>query len=189
VLAFNFREAAGGTISPNAALADPNSWAPLRPGATDIAEGKKLWYGAALVASNRPGAPAIHAHCSDCHAQDGRDLKYFNYSNASIVARAQFHGLSALQGEQIASYIRKLPVPNPGRPWNPPYQPGPGLDARPVSEWAAGAGLSSALAADDISRLTHDSIAKETFNPDGNLNPREIPISLQLPDWNHWLPR
>jgi len=28
-----------------------------------------------------------------------------------------------------------------------------------------------------------------TFRPDGNLNPREIPIALQLPDWNRWLPR
>jgi hypothetical protein len=32
-------------------------------------------------------------------------------------------------------------------------------------------------------------ITKNTFRPDGNLNPREIPIALQLPDWNHWLPR
>ncbi len=40
--------------------------------------------------------------------------------NASIIARSQFHGLSAMQAEQVASYIRELPVPNPGRPWNPP---------------------------------------------------------------------
>ena len=32
-------------------------------------------------------------------------------------------------------------------------------------------------------------ITREPFRPDGNLNPREIPISLQLPDWSHWLPR
>src|SRR5262249_30297275 len=32
-------------------------------------------------------------------------------------------------------------------------------------------------------------ITRRAFRPDGNLNPREIPISLQLPDWNHWLPR
>src|SRR5438034_3582953 len=32
-------------------------------------------------------------------------------------------------------------------------------------------------------------ITPDVFRPDGNLNPREIPISLQLPDWNHWLPR
>jgi len=29
----------------------------------------------------------------------------------------------------------------------------------------------------------------DIFRPDGNLNPREIPIALQLPDWSGWLPR
>src|SRR5581483_3071363 len=32
-------------------------------------------------------------------------------------------------------------------------------------------------------------ITPDSFRPDGNLNAREIPISLQLPDWEHWLPR
>src|SRR5207249_8229093 len=48
--------------------------------------------------------------------------------------RSMFHGLSEQQGELVASYIRSLPVPNPGRPWNPPYQPGPGLIRRIRSE-------------------------------------------------------
>jgi hypothetical protein len=194
VLAFNFINDDGGTVLPAAAFVeeDPNRWAPPRPDPNDISAGKALWYNAPLVADNRAGAPTIHAHCADCHAQDGRDLKYFNFSNASIVARSQFHGLSALQGEQIASYIRQLPVPNPGRPWNPPYQPGPGLDAQPVSHWAAGAGLTWALGSDDASLpyvFGKKAITPETFRPDGDLNPREIPVSLQLPDWNHWLPR
>ncbi len=30
-------------------------------------------------------------------------------------------------------------------PWNPPYQPGPGLDSRPAVEWAAGAGIDAVL--------------------------------------------
>ncbi len=193
VLAFNFITDDGSAVLPAAAFLqeDPNTWAPPRPDPNDISTGKSLWYNAPLVADDRGGAPPIHAHCADCHAQDGRDLKYFNYSNASIVARSQFHGLSALQGEQIASYIRALPVPNPGRPWNPPYQPGPGLDAQPVGNWAAGAGLNRALGSDDASLpfLLGKKITPETFRPDGDLNPREIPISLQLPDWNHWLPR
>lgn len=198
VLAFNFMTGDGSPVLPDAAflLEDPNRWAPPRPDPDDIAAGKASWYSAPLLADSRPGAPPIQAHCADCHAQDGRDLKYFNYSNASIVARSRFHGLSALQGEQIASYIRMLPVPNPGRPWNPPYQPGPGLDAQPVSHWAAGAGLSWAMASDNASlpylfgqNPLPQSITPETFRPDGDLNPREIPISLQLPDWNHWLPR
>ena len=32
-------------------------------------------------------------------------------------------------------------------------------------------------------------ITRQPFRPDANLNVREIPISLQLPDWNHWLPQ
>jgi hypothetical protein len=31
-------------------------------------------------------------------------------------------------------------------------------------------------------------ITPDVFRPDGNLNPREIPIALQLPDWSQWLP-
>src|SRR4029079_9249202 len=152
------------------------------------------WMSAPLAASGLSNAPMIRAHCADCHPSDGRDLKYFNFSNASIVARSRFHGLSDLQGRQIASYIRSLPGPNPGRPWNPPYQPGPGVDARPIAHWAAGSGLEWALEND------HDTIpyifgrsggtpASGALHPDGNLNAREIPISLQLPDWSHWLPR
>jgi hypothetical protein len=200
VLAFNFVTDDGQMVLPGAAFAqeDPQTWAPPRRDRIDIAMGKRHWYTAPLVANNAAGAPKIQAHCADCHAHDGRDLKYFNFSNRSIVARSQFHGLSALEGEQIASYIRSLQAPNPGRPWNPPYQPGPGLDAQPVENWAAGAGLAWVLdrEEDSLPFLFNPGgapgdlrIAPETFRPDGNLNPREIPIALQLPDWSHWLPR
>jgi len=173
---------------------DPDTWtAPLRD-PESIRAGQELWLRGQLKASNLPSAAQIRARCSDCHAQDGRDLKYFGFSNASIVARSRFHGLSELQGQQIASYIRSRPVPSPGRPWNPPYQPGPGLDAQPVASWAAGAGLSWALDSDDatlrfIFAASDGRISRTAFRPDGNLNPREIPIALQLPDWSHWLPR
>jgi hypothetical protein len=174
---------------------DPNTWTPPLKDSRSISAGASVWQNAKLIANALPNAPKIRAHCADCHAQDGRDLKYFNFSNASIVARSRFHGLSEVQGEQIASYIRTLPVPNPGRPWNPPYQPGPGLDAQPVANWAAGAGLAWVLD-DDSGTLpflfggnTAAAITSKTFEPDGNLNAREIPIAFQLPDWNHWLPQ
>jgi hypothetical protein len=182
------------------------------PDAASISAGRELWRTGSLIASSLPDAPRIQAHCSDCHAQDGRDLKYFNFSNNSIVTRSRFHGLSTLQGEQIASYIRGLPVPNPGRPWNPPYQPGPGIDEQPVSHWAAGVGLAWVLDHDaealpyllnqngasrsanppGSTRDLHELVGQITpdiFRPDGNLNPRQIPIALQLPDWSQWLPR
>ena len=209
VLDFNFVGSHGEDACPPSAFKqeDPNSWVAPLGGAENSRVGEALWRSGPLVANNAPGAPGIHAHCADCHSQDGRDLKYFNYSNASIIARSRFHGLSQREGELVASYIRSLNTPNPGRPWNPPYQPGPGMDSRPVAEWAAGAGLEWVLDRDSDtlnylfnpgapsrSAGTNPSdllskITPSTFRPDGDLNAREIPISFQLPDWNHWLPR
>lgn len=207
VLALNFLTADERKILPPDAFAEdsPEFWKPPLAGDAAIQEGRGLWRNSSLVASSLPGSARIRAHCADCHAQDGRDLKYFNFSNNSIVTRSVFHGLSIRQGEQIASYIRSLPGPNPGRPWNPPYQPGPGLDEQPVSNWAAGAGLHWVLDRDEDAlpyfldahfkgnpRDFGELVAKitpELFRPDGNLNARDIPIALQLPDWSEWLPR
>jgi hypothetical protein len=218
VLAWNFLTTEGSKILPPNDFAEdaPETWISPLPDAASITAGRQLWRSAPLAASSLPNSPTIQAHCADCHAQDGRDLKYFNFSNASIVARSRFHGLSTLQGEQIASYIRNLPLPNPGRPWNPPYQPGPGLDDQPISSWAAGAGLAWVLDNDTDALLyllsQHGArrstaalnpqgtnapnlrelvgqITPDMFRPDGNLNPHQIPIDLQLPDWSQWLPR
>jgi hypothetical protein len=188
VLAFNFLTADGRPVLPSDTFDrdDPDTWTPPLPDAESVSAGRGLWHSAKLAASGLKDAPGIRAHCADCHANDGRDLKYFNFSNASIVTRSRFHGLSELQGRQIASYIRSLPGPNPGRPWNPPYQPGPSASG------AAGAGLSWVLDRDtDTLPFLFPGMAihAAAFRPDGNLNPREIPIAFQLPDWNHWLPR
>jgi hypothetical protein len=204
VLAFNLLAAdARPLLDPGLFVQDdPNTWTPPLRDADSIRAGKTLWESAPLSPGGFKASPLIRANCSDCHARDGRDLKYFSFSNASIVARSRFHGLSELEGQQIASYIRSLPVASPGRPWNPPYQPGPGLDAQPVANWSAGEMLSWALDNDsstlpflfganpqlDGSALV-PRITREPFRPDGNLNVREIPISLHLPDWNHWLPQ
>ncbi|MGH9502440.1 MAG: hypothetical protein ACRD20_06285 [Terriglobales bacterium] len=217
VLAWNLLSVEGKKVLPPDDFVEdaPAAWAPPLPDQASILAGRDLWQTASLMASSLPNSPRIQAHCGDCHARDGRDLKYFNFSNASIIARAQFHGLSTLQSQQIASYIRSLPGPNPGRPWNPPYQPGPGLDEQPVSSWAAGAGLAWILDRDSdalpyLVRQRGDGLNKaasnpgensptlrelagqitpDMFRPDGNLNARDIPIALQLPDWNQWLPR
>ena len=174
VLAFQFLDREGLELisSEQFIRDDPTGW---KPPPDDVRKGRDLWSTAALT--------GMRAHCGDCHTRDGHDLKYFNYSNASIVARAQFHGLTELEGRQIAGYIRALPGPSPGRPWNPPYQPGPGGDA---ASWAAGAGLDAVL--NDDSR-TLGRLPAGAFRPDGDLDARAIPIAMQLPDWNHWLPR
>ena len=215
VLAWNFLTADGSKVLPTSTFVEdaPETWTAPRADEASIHAGQELWNSASLVASGLPNSPRIQARCADCHALDGRDLKYFNFSNASIIARSRFHGLTTLEGEEIASYIRSLPVPNPGRPWNPPYQPGPQVDVKPVSDWAAGAGLAWVLDQDayglryllqkgedsnrNVLAPNGDSdlrefatqITPEIFRPDGNLNAREIPIALQLPDWSQWLPR
>jgi len=196
VLAFNLLTTENRRVLPAASFVqdDPDKWVPPLPTQEDILAGQRWWGTAALVVRGAEGTNQIRAHCGDCHARDGRDLKYFNYSNYSIVTRSEFHGLSARQSEQIASYIRALPFAHPGRPWNPPYQPGPGMDAKPVEEWAAGAGLDAVLDRDSDSLPyiflgVKGGMSPTVFAPDGKLNQREIPIAMQLPDWNHWLPQ
>ncbi len=196
VLALNFLRDDGTLVIPNSAFEfdEPAAWKPELRSDAGIAEGRRLWSSGKL---NEGGGPnAIEASCGHCHASDGRDLKYFNFSSWSIEARSVFHGLTSMQGKQIASYIRSLPVPAPGQapPWNTPYYPGPGLDAQPVEEWAAGAGLNAVLAsdADMLSYLfpkgTSRASLKEAMLPSGTLNLLEIPIAVQFPDWNEWLP-
>lgn len=177
---------------------DPNTWTPPLPARDDISEGKRLFTQHPLAASPLEPDRMLKARCADCHAYDGRDLAYFNYSNWSIEARAQFHGMSERQAQQVASYIRSLNLDLPtgvtlrdlGRPWNPPYQPGPGLDARPVVRWAAGAGIDAVLPSDAMMKAAvfPEGITKTSIDSRANHNVRETPISLELPDWNDWLP-
>jgi len=197
VLAFNFLQPDGKPMLPPRAFRaeDPDHWQPPLREPNKIAQGQQLWQSAPLRASSLAGAPAIRAHCSDCHARDGSDLKYFNYSNLSIIARSQFHGLSEQEGQEIASYIRSLDAPHPGRPWNPPYQPGPGMQTRSGEELAAGAGLHWVLDEDSLTlrslfgKPDATAVSATVFAPDGDLKLREIPIAFQMPDWNHWLPQ
>jgi mono/diheme cytochrome c family protein len=183
---------------------NPAMWAPPISGAAAIQAGKVLWNKRNLLvdpgvdAINGKNGPDIVASCADCHASDGSDLAYFNFSNRSIVQRSMFHGLTQTQGEQIASYIRNLPTKfvAAARPWNPTYQPGPGMDQRPAYEWAAGAGVDAILDNDadmkeylfpnDPSISLND--VRKVASRFGKLNLRELPVSLPMPEWNQWLP-
>ena len=167
-------------------LEDPAARDPLPSSALPV-EGERLWY--ARQSLTEPMAGDITASCSDCHADDGRDLAYFHFSNRSIISRALFHGLEYAEGEAIAAYIRSLDTvgSDAARPWTPPYQPGPGLDARPVEAWAAGAGLGAVLASDAamLEELRDDATS---FDTSETMNIREMRIAMQFPDWNAWLP-
>jgi sugar phosphate isomerase/epimerase len=180
---------------------DPRDWESPRKSSSDIALGRELWF--KENALNDPGLDKIDgsgngdmtASCSGCHATDGRDLKYFNFSNLSIIERAKFHGMSQSEGELIASYIRSIniPVVDQARPWNPAYQPGPGLDDQPAYEWAAGAGIDAVLD-DDADMKTYLfpsgtslSDVRNVVDRYDTLNFRELPIAIPMPDWNQWL--
>ena len=190
VLDFNFVRGDGSKAIPASEFAedDPTTWGPILTSQADLDEGKDLWYNAALVEGD--GGPSIRATCNDCHTAEARDLVYFNYSNKSIVERSKFHGLTERQGEQIASWVRTRNMPAPGRPWNPPYQPGPGLDDKPVEEWSAGAGLEWVLDHDSetVPYLFPNGVVDEVGSTKSTLNMRELPLALQFPDWNEWLP-
>ena len=172
---------------------DPASWVAPLSGAEAIAAGKELWLNGDIKS---PGGEDWRANCASCHTETGSDLKYFNYSNKAIITRSMFHGLTEVEGQRIASYIRSLDyyAPAQARPWNPPYQPGPGIDSKPVSEWAAGAGLEAVLENDEamlpylFGDASRESIDAAT-DIRGDLNLREMPIAVQFPDWRLWLPR
>ena len=195
ILQFNLMRN-GQRVLPNSTFTEDNpaDWTPPRPGAGEVQAGKQLWQTAQL--QDFPGGPAIKATCEGCHARDGRDLEYYAFSNRSIQERAKFHGLDQKEAEQIASYIRSLKdekgIQRYGRPWNPPYQPGPGLDNRSVKRWAAGAGLNWVLERDQdmIPHLfpegTSQSAVREALSQP--INHRELPLAIQLPDWQAWLP-
>lgn len=191
VVKLNLVDANGKKLIPSSAFAeeDPNSWTQPIAGAAAAAAGKSLWE-TKNITEGALSTVVLIAKCGDCHAKNGRDLKYFNYSNTSIIERSKFHGMTELEGQQVASYIRSLNVPNPGRPWNPPYQPGPGLDSKPINEWAAGAGLDWVLDKDELvfPFMFPNGIDTSSISLNKVLNVRETPVMLQFPDWNHWLP-
>ena len=195
---------------------DPSSWS--APDGYDnaqaVQEGRALWNERNLLV-DYPSGPEITASCADCHAQDGRDLAYFAFSNKSIIARSRFHELTETQGKKIAAYIRSIELKDPdsgrtydppGRPWHPPYQPGPSavatrseddsrsagqpFDAVDSQYWAAGAGVEWSLRSDRemLPHLFPDGVSLDDVHPDSSLDVRSLPIAVQLPDWNEWLP-
>jgi mono/diheme cytochrome c family protein len=187
---------------------DPAAWEPPEGYATPdaIRVGAELWAQRDLLA-DYPGGPPIEASCADCHARDGIDLELFSFSNASIATRARFHGLSEDEALSIAAYIRSLGGRHLSWPWQPPYQPGPTIsspdpdcDGRHPDEadpicWVAGGGLEAVLDEDRDMRPflfpggMRGEAGQAVAGTRNDINLREIPIDLQYPDWNEWLPR
>ncbi|WP_299247635.1 RICIN domain-containing protein [uncultured Aquimarina sp.] len=188
---------------------NPNDWS--APNNSSVQNGRDLWYNKILwnhytlnndtgfwYGKTIPNRRTIRAKCTDCHTQDGRDLEMFSYSNLSIIERAKFHGMTEQEGKDIAAYIRSLSsnsnIGRQGRPWNPPYQPGPVLKDRPIEQWAAGAGLEWVLENDaDMAPYifvngTSKQAVREVFDADKMDDRTLLPLAIQFPDWKHWLP-
>jgi hypothetical protein len=199
VINFNLYASDGTSLIPQSEfeVEDPQLWKAPLDGISAYLEGEALWRTAPLF-DHRFRDPldsfkpyTMKARCSDCHAQSGKDLKYFAYSNRSIIERSKFHGLSEEQGKLIASYIRGLPSKSPGRPWNPLYQPGPGLSTRPGDELSAGAGIDWALDNDEQSLpyiFPNSDIQATHIAAEKDLQLLDVPIAYQLLTWNEWLP-
>ncbi|MEM7790985.1 MAG: DUF1349 domain-containing protein [Verrucomicrobiota bacterium] len=189
---------------------DPSLWTAPLNSQNNFNKGRDLWFQEDHLINDPISMKPIRASCSDCHFNDGSDLKYFNYSNESIRTRSQFHGLTEQQGNQIASYIRKLNLnlPNgmdpPGRPWNPPFQPGPDTDPTDAdtqlqkdikaASWMAGKGIDAVAKTD---QEVYDAMfpngsgfgnVAELVNHMATLSVRNLPMTTQFPDWNQWLP-
>ena len=208
VLDVQLRDSAGNNLTPatqNWADISLEKAAGQNPSDASM-RGQALWSGRNLLIKSPIVPRKIRAACNDCHATDGRDLQYFNYSNNSIVQRSVFHGLTASQGQDIAAYLRaslyaKVPHVAQAAPWNPPFQPGPELDAKPAVEWSAGAGLAAVLPdgkafmkalfgqpVDDTPLSVTQTAVDGVLDATKVMNTREQPLALQFPDWNAWLP-
>lgn len=207
VLDVQLRDAAGKNLTPLAKRwADIGAEKNMPIASGGAPPGEALWNARDTLQESPIVKHTLRAACSSCHAPDGSDLTYFNYSNNSIVQRSRFHGLTEQQGQQIAEYLRynakgRLPHVPQAAPWNPPYQPGPGLDAKPTWEWAAGAGIDAVLPSaaaftkallgqpvDNSPLAVTQAEVDKVMDPKGKLAVRDIPIALELPDWNAWLP-
>jgi hypothetical protein len=154
----------------------------------NVAIGKGLWMGKSLVEG--PGRPVIKAKCASCHVTDGIDLKFFGFSPETISLRSQFHGFSKEEGDLVAAFIASLPVQQRSNPWDPPLQPGPGQSSVAVEDWFKGAGVSAVLAEpqDMMKHLVGDQTTPQDFFFDTPIKENDIPLPLELPDWNSWLP-
>lgn len=111
---------------------DPNTWS--APSGASVSAGETAWLARGTLTDHVNGSEqSINAACSDCHFKDGGDLQLLSYSNERIIARSRFHNLSQGTAEDIAAYIRSIEYTDSegttydyiGRPWNPPFQPGP----------------------------------------------------------------
>lgn len=184
-------------------LTDPTTWG--IPAGGNVTNGRVIFTSRPL--QDIDGTPLdVHISCASCHASDGYDLSYFGYSDKVIGARARAHipTLTEQEVTDVVAYIRSIDAENEyARPWNPVFQPGPAVRQRSAEYWSAGAGVDAVLRSDDDMAqymfpdqspegmrtvLDHGSWDNWPLVGAPIIDVQEIPISIQYPDWNAWLP-
>jgi hypothetical protein len=169
----------GATLHPIGLPAeDPGAWAPHDPSPEAIARGRIYFQEV-----SRDEGPA----CARCHPDSGADLQYYAFSTHSIVERAMFHRFNRAEAEDLASYIRSVPVAPVGRPYDPPFQPGHG------NHGAAGAGHSAVLNDDAAFSQSAFGGAALPASPAwpwaAAVDTFQQPSAVAAPTWLRWLPR
>jgi hypothetical protein len=165
-------------IAPDLPSDVPSAWAPIRSDADSLERGRRYFQ-----ETSRDGGPP----CARCHADSGADLQYYGFSNRSISRRAMFHLFTAEEADDMASYIRSLPVAVTGRPYDPPLQPGRD------NHGAAGAGYAAILPNDEA--FAKAAFGGAALSPDmpwnfaENADPFRLPTRAAAPTWMRWLPR
>lgn len=151
---------------------DPSTWR-VETDAAAIQRGRRYF-----TEETRDDGPT----CGTCHADDGADLAYFAFTSHAIAVRAEHHLFSPDEAEDIARYVRALPVAPVGRVFDPPFQPGVGnTGGRGAGYGAVVADLSPAL-----SRLGEGELAWDVAS---TLDTFVLPSEVQVPSWFRWLPR
>jgi hypothetical protein len=166
------------TFAPALAWDEPAAWVPSSTDPAAIERGR-----AHFQDESRDGGPT----CARCHADSGADLVYFGFSDKSIIERAVFHQFTRAEAEEMASYLRSLPVSAVGRPFRGPFQPGPD------NFEAAGADLSSILADDaafgEAAYGAGAIPADVDWDWPETVDTFTLPTPIAVPTWMRWLPR
>ena len=183
VLEINFANTAGTLLFPRL---QPTTLASPELAGGNATSGSNVWFTATLRSSWN-GTNTL-SHCTDCHAEHGEDLRYFGFSDNSIYQRCRIHGLGDVDARDVVAYINNLPEAKQSAAWHPPYQPGPGLDSKPAELWAAGAGMDWVLDRDSDTFGYLFGTNAPSFRFTNTINMRELPVALELPSWQEWLP-
>lgn len=163
----------------------------------DTANNGATYYATGTLKDPNPYSGASNsslATCSGCHMKNGVDLRKFAYEPPVVAAAILDRGGNETNFKGVSTWVATLTPSPPAkcRPWNPPYQSAPGLDALTIDEWQCGGGLEWVL--------TYDTDLKEYLCPSGNcdgdtswayngsVNAREVPVPLQMPLMHHWWP-